>query len=202
MYQDVKSIIVLKSNQGFSLVELLVTVTILGILASLSVSNYNDYKARVYDTYAISAINNMRISFEAMPPIKQNNPPAVATVNFTFNPSGAASCTSTNATPACSSTDLTVINNYLPGYSHPLKVVLSLSIVVGGTSSAGGPGGFKYVTAFHCNGTGSNLRIAPFPPGVAIFYRYTSTFSTNEENNGTITTDYLPNTIKNARCIL
>jgi type IV pilus assembly protein PilA len=50
---------------GFTLIELLVSIVIIGILASIAISQYNDYRARSFDARAISDLRNIMSAQEA-----------------------------------------------------------------------------------------------------------------------------------------
>ena len=64
LYFFVLAMFINKSN-AFTLVELLVTVSIVGILAAISLANYQEYKSNVHETAAKSDLRNLRIAQEA-----------------------------------------------------------------------------------------------------------------------------------------
>lgn len=51
--------------RGFTLLELLFVMAIILILASLAVPHYNDYRARAYDSRALSDLRNVATAQEA-----------------------------------------------------------------------------------------------------------------------------------------
>lgn len=51
-------------EKGFTLIELIVTVTIVGILASLSVSLFDEYRKKAYNAIALSWGHDLEVSME------------------------------------------------------------------------------------------------------------------------------------------
>jgi type IV pilus assembly protein PilA len=52
-------------KSGFTLVEVLVTCALLGILATLAVSQFAAYRQKGYNSAAISDLGNFKIALEA-----------------------------------------------------------------------------------------------------------------------------------------
>ena len=50
----------MKHNRGFTLIELMIVVTIIGILASISIGSYFQYVDKAQRTVSVSALENMR----------------------------------------------------------------------------------------------------------------------------------------------
>jgi len=54
----------MKVNSGFTLIELMIVVAVIGILMAIAIPNYNDYVMRSRITEATSALSDMRVRME------------------------------------------------------------------------------------------------------------------------------------------
>lgn len=88
----------MKTQKGFTLVELMIVVVVIGILASIGIPSYNDYVTRGKLVEATSALSDGRVKMEQF---FQDNRTYVGgtapaeTTNFTYAPSNLSTTTYT-----------------------------------------------------------------------------------------------------------
>ncbi len=105
----------MKQNSGFTLIELMIVVAVIGVLAAIAIPNYQDYVTRSKITQALSGLSDMRVKMERH--FQDNRtyvgacvagtqaPLPANTANFTF------SCTAADLTTTTYTVDATGISS-------------------------------------------------------------------------------------------
>jgi type IV pilus assembly protein PilE len=98
--------IVKHDNNGFTLIELMIVVAIIGILSAIALPAYNDYITRSRISEAVSGLSDMRVKMERH--FQDNRTYAGACVANTQAPLPTATATFTFSCPVLSATAYTV----------------------------------------------------------------------------------------------
>ena len=56
---------ILKNKRGFTLIELMIVIAIIGILAAIAIPQFSKYRRRAYNSAALSDLKNFQTEMEA-----------------------------------------------------------------------------------------------------------------------------------------
>ncbi len=132
---------------GFTLVELLVTVSVLSILAAQSVAVYQSYREKAYDAVLISSLQNVRTALQASTlNINPFNGDRQYLGMYLF-PDGGSSLSGAPSKEAL-----------LPGYNQNKGIFMIAGMYRNGSTHAGNKSAmFYYAYGVHCLGTGNTI---------------------------------------------
>jgi len=54
-----------RNQKGFTLIELMIVIAIIGILAAIAIPQFSSYRAKSFNTAALSDVRNLRTDLEA-----------------------------------------------------------------------------------------------------------------------------------------
>jgi type IV pilus assembly protein PilA len=75
-----------RNEKGFTLIELMIVIAIIGILAAIAIPQFNSYRSRSYNAGALSDMKNIQTALEAYYVDHQHYPNAVDVVTDATNP--------------------------------------------------------------------------------------------------------------------
>jgi type IV pilus assembly protein PilA len=154
-----------KKNQGgFTLIELMIVVAIIGVLAAVALPAYSDYTVRARVSEVILAASSCRSAITEV----VANSASGANIGTTLSASCAPSATKM-VTSGSSDTNgvITIVGNAtnLGGSTSSTANSISMTPYVGGTALAGSSAGGSVITEWKCGPAATSGMSAKYLPG-------------------------------------
>lgn len=125
----------MKRSQGFTLIELMIVIAVIGVLAAIAIPNYNEHVMRSRITGATSALADMQVRMEQY--FQDNRTYVGACVANTVARMPANTAAFTFTCPAPSATDYTIVAT---GAGPMANFIFNLT--QSGKSTTGAPAGW------------------------------------------------------------
>jgi prepilin-type N-terminal cleavage/methylation domain-containing protein len=113
-----------QKNKGFTIIELMIVIVIMGVLSGLISLIYKEYKKKSYSSISVAQASDMKKAVEAVMTDSVNSDLFDVEREISYTLEGVATCTE-----GCAGVDLA---NIFPGYKHQPGTDIRISIHIGG----------------------------------------------------------------------